>query len=338
MEQLKKNKIIIILVFTFFNLFAQKKEDNFFSLFKDVTTPYLFDKLEYENIISKNSKEISFSDFEKNTTFLDNPNQKALKIEDTLNVKLYPICKYILNDYYCLSILIYSNNNNNVYSVVKMLFYNFENKLLNTNTVFLPIDVEGFEKTTILYHEKTIFINKSNGSFYTSNTKYPQFNQDIHEKDSIMNIKKIQYDDIPERRYNNKIIFNKQFYESANFINTIFIEKHISSNILVGVGGKRPINRTSYFINSYELANDKKIVFFKTDYEFEDYKTYSIIGYHILEEKNKLNKNEMISEYKITKDGLEIIYEGSIEIINNKLVVNRFDGYDKVTQEFLLKD
>ena len=43
-----------------------------------------------------------------------------------------------------------------------------------------------------------------NEAVYTSNIKYPQFHQDKHEKDSIINIKKIKYDDIPRRRYSNK--------------------------------------------------------------------------------------------------------------------------------------
>lgn len=331
-----KNKYIILFCLINLCVFAQKEEDKFFSVFKEITPTFLFDKLEYDNIISKLENRISFAEFEKKTFFLDD-NRKALIVEDTIKISLYPICKFKLDNFYCLSVLNYNKEKNNEYSEIIMLFYNFENKLLNTNTVFLPVNIEEYEKTSVLFNNKEIFVNRTDNTYLTLNKSFPQFYSKISDKDSIINISKIQYEYLPERKEKKEIIFNKEFYNSANFINIFFVENFINSNIIMGVNKKEPKKIESYFINSYELVNDKKIVFFKTDYEFEDYNIYSIIGYDILLKDNKHGKNNIISSYVVPKNDDEWLHEGSLKIENNKLIISSFDGYDKSIEEFILK-
>lgn len=324
----------------FSNLSAQNSSVNFFNLFDDLKTPFIIDEIQHNlflNDSNSNLKKINYNDFLKHS-FFEEDGFQAHTFDDPTKIDLYAIGRYKnTNQINCLIILMNEKVYKNNHSEIILLFYNHKNQLINSNTISLILSKKQNNFSSLLFTSKGIFVNKADLDLFTLSSEYAQFNFANEISDSLK-LDRLEFNNLKRKQTYKNIDFDKTFFvENHNYLDLIFFKSFILSDFVTNVDNKKPLSVKSYFIDQLLLEDDKKIILFKTDYLFQGYKQYSVVGYHIISNDGKYNKNVGISRYVVPDSGKSWINKASIKIEDNSIVIKYNNGFENVIDKFQLK-
>ena len=86
--------------------------------------------------------------------------------------------------------------------------------------------------------------------------------------------------------------------------------------MLTSIDGLKKKNINSFFIDSWRIKDNRKIIFFMNEYEYDKFKCVSEIGYFIIDSKGKIKMKKSFAEY-ILRDNGERFKIKEAKIISN---------------------
>ncbi|MBN9285323.1 MULTISPECIES: hypothetical protein [unclassified Flavobacterium] len=321
-------RTIINFLFLFTSLSTLSQNEDILAFgerFKPLEFPLVFDDLSVLDI--KRHPEIPYSLFQK--IIIDDDGSCLIKTNDTINNKFFANGKINVFDKYVGFIFTHiSNYKGNAETKIYLSVFN-DNRLLRTNLLANPYPesetkINSLLFKNIFYEFKNLNSNNSETTTYSRKGKLYDgmkkedgfiFSEEVFSEDFGTDSLHAGMDSIPERNLN--LNFNKDFFKSKKELIPLKYCSPISnSQVLTSIDGLKKKNINSFFIDSWRIKDNRKIIFFMNEYEYDKFKCVSEIGYFIIDSKGKIKMKKSFAEY-ILRDNGERFKIKEAKIISN---------------------
>jgi hypothetical protein len=336
---------LLLILFHTCTLFAQVDKDvSFIEKFKQVKLPLVIDELTIDSLLNKES--ISYN---KIARYLVSENEDfALKIEDTISNKLYPLVKFFKGNDLNLIILLLNKTLLEENLIVYQFIYDSNIKLFSFKEIAYISKRGGKtkKKLTLLSYDNIINF-KSNDENHLEEIIYSKYKKrdgffpfDTYNCDELSECVyfKPKKDSIPHRPIVFKSwIFDRVFYKNnISYIPFKYCSTDSITQVLSSIESSKKKSLKGYFLDSKRLKDDGRIIFFLNIYSYENHKIVKEVGCQIFNKNGKLIRRYSFGLYALDQNNIEMYYSSNVSILGDKLVIESdYPGFEKEVFEIM---